>query len=73
MNDLTPINIACTSYRQQMATYFLPGEPHYEVLTMSPNGIERLDRCSDEQELHGKLLAEDVYLSDAAAAFDGQL
>lgn len=66
VDDLSPIYIACTTVNRWRRTSS-PGEPHYEVLTMSPHGIERLDRCSDEQELHGKLLAEDVYLSDAAA------
>ena len=66
VDDLSPIYIACTTVNGWRRTSS-PGEPHYEVLTMSPHGIERLDRCSDEQELHGKLLAEDVYLSDAAA------
>ena len=66
VDDLTPIYIACTTVNRWRRTSS-PGEPHYEVLTMSPNGIERLDSYSDEQELHGKLLAEDVYLSDAAA------
>ena len=61
VDDLSPIYIACTTVNRWRRTSS-PGEPHYEVLTMSPHGIERLDRCSDEQELHGKLLAEDVYL-----------
>ena len=61
VDDLSPIYIACTTVNGWRRTSS-PGEPHYEVLTMSPHGIERLDRCSDEQELHGKLLAEDVYL-----------
>lgn len=66
MDDLTPIYIACTTVNRWRRTPSA-SEPHYEVLTMSPHGIERLDRCLDEQELHGKLLPEDIYLSDAAA------
>ena len=34
---------------------------------MSSHSIERLDRPQSEQELHGKLMPMDVYLSDAAA------
>ena len=44
-----------------------PREPDYEVLSMSPHGIERLDRPSDQQEFEGKLMPEDIYLSDAMA------
>ena len=34
---------------------------------MSPQGIERLDRPPHEREFEGKLMPEDVYLSDAMA------
>jgi len=34
---------------------------------MSPHRIERLDRPSDQQELEGKLMPVDIYLSDAMA------
>lgn len=42
-------------------------EPDYEALIMSPQGIERLDRPAHERELEGKLMPEDIYLSDAMA------
>lgn len=44
-----------------------PTEPDYEALIMSPQGIERLDRSPQEREFEGKLMPEDVYLSDAMA------
>ncbi|PFX12872.1 hypothetical protein AWC38_SpisGene23100 [Stylophora pistillata] len=66
VDDLTPIYIACTTVNRWRRTPS-PRELHYEVLIMSPHGIERIDRSPDEQELHGKLLPEDIYLSDAAA------
>ena len=44
-----------------------PTEPDYEVLTMSPHRIERLDRPPGEREFEGKLMPEDIYLSDAMA------
>lgn len=44
-----------------------PAEPDYEALLMSPHGIERLDRPPHEREFEGKLMPEDIYLSDAMA------
>lgn len=44
-----------------------PTEPDYEALIMSPQGIERLDRPAHEREFEGKLMPEDIYLSDAMA------
>lgn len=44
-----------------------PTEPDYEALIMCPHGIERLDRPPHEREFEGKLMPEDVYLSDAMA------
>lgn len=39
----------------------------YELLTMSPTGIERMDRDPNKEQLKGRLEAEDVKLSDAMA------
>ena len=44
-----------------------PTEPDYEVLSMSPHGIERLDRPPDQREFEGRLMPGDIYLSDAMA------
>ena len=44
-----------------------PTEPDYEVLSMSPHGIDRLDCPPNQQEFEGKLMPEDIYLSDAMA------
>ena len=40
---------------------------NYEILTMSPSVIERLDRRSKEPQFEGKLKPEDVKLSNAMA------
>ena len=45
----------------------LPTEPDYEVFSMSPHQIERLDRPPDEREFEGRLMPGDIYLSDAMA------
>ena len=34
---------------------------------MTPDRIERLDRAPKDEELHGKLMPRDVYLSESAA------
>ncbi|XP_078363488.1 uncharacterized protein LOC144647573 [Oculina patagonica] len=39
----------------------------YELLTMSPTGIERIDRDPNNKQFKGKLEPEDVKLSDAMA------
>ena len=39
----------------------------YELLIVSPSGIERLDRDSDKMQFEGKLEPKDVMLSDAMA------
>ena len=39
----------------------------YELLTMSPTGIERLDREPREKQFKGKLEPKDIMLSDAMA------
>lgn len=44
-----------------------PKEPDYELLMMTPHGIERLDRPPNEREFDGKLMPVDIYLSDAMA------
>ena len=66
LDDLTPTYIGCTTVNRWKRTPS-PREPHYELLTMSPQGIERLDRPGDEQGLHDKLTPVDVYLSEVAA------
>lgn len=66
LDDITPTYIGCVTVNRWRRTPS-PREAHYEVLTMTPHGIERLDRAPEDQELHGKLMPMDVYLSDAAA------
>ena len=66
LDDLTPTYIGCITSNQWRRTPS-PREDHYEVLTMSPQDITRLDRPQDEQELRGKLEPMDVYLSDVTA------
>ena len=66
LDELTPTYIGCISSNQWKRTPS-PKETHYEVLTMSPHDIERLDRPQNEQELRGKLTPMDVFLSDATA------
>lgn len=66
LDDLTPTYIGCTTVNRWKRTPSLR-EPQYEVLTMSPHGIERLDRPRDEQGLHGKFMPVDVLLSEVAA------
>ena len=39
----------------------------YELLTMSPTGIERFDRDANKKQFEGRLEPEDVMLSDAMA------
>ena len=39
----------------------------YELLTMSPTGIERMDRDPNKEQFEGRLEPEDVKLSDAMA------
>lgn len=66
LDDITPTYIGCVTVNRWQRTPS-PREAQYEVLTMTPHGIERLDRAPEDQELHGKLIPMDVYLSDAAA------
>lgn len=66
LDDVTPTYIGCVTVNRWRRTPS-PREAHYEVLTMSPHGIERLDRAPEDEEFHGKLTPMDVYLSDAAA------
>lgn len=66
LDDLTPTYIGCTTVNRWKRTPSFR-EPHYEVLTMSPHGIERLDRPPDEQGLHAKLMPIAVRLSEVAA------
>ena len=42
-------------------------EENYELLIMSPKGIERLDQNLNEEKFKGKLEPKDVMLSDAMA------
>lgn len=66
LDDVKPIYISGVTINKWRRTSS-PREPDYELLIMSPNGIERLDRPSDEPEFDGKLMPMDVYLSDAMA------
>ena len=66
LDDITPTYIACVTVNRWRRTPS-PREAHYEVLTMSPHVIERLDRAPEDEEFHGKLMPMDVHLSDAAA------
>ena len=66
LGDITPTYIGCITSNRWKRTPS-PREDHYELLTMNPQEIERLDRPVDEQELKGKLMPMDVYLSEAAA------
>ena len=66
LDDVTPTYIGCMTVNRWLRTPS-PRETHYEVLTMSPHGIERLDRAPEDEEFHGKLMPMDVYLSEAAA------
>ena len=66
LDDFTPTYIGCTTINRWRRTTS-PREAHYEVLTMTPQGIERLDRPPEDQELRGSLTPMDIYLSDAAA------
>jgi len=66
LGEITPTYIGCATSNQWKRT---PSkrEAHYEVLTMSSQSIERLDRPQSEQELQGKLMPMDMYLSEVAA------
>ena len=66
LDDVTPTYIGCATVNRWRRTPS-PREADYEVLTMTPHGIERLDRAPEDEEFHGKLMPMDVYLSDAAA------
>ena len=66
LHDLTPSYIGCITSNQWRRTPS-PREAHYELLTMSPRDITRLDRPQDEQELRGKLTPMDMYLSEVTA------
>ncbi len=66
LDGLTPTYIGCATINRWRRTTS-PREAHYEVLSMTPHGIERLDRAPEDQELHGNLMPMDVYLSDCAA------
>ena len=64
--DVSPTYIGCATINRWRRT-LSPREAHYEVLTMTPDRIERLDRAPEDEELHGKLMPMDLYLSDSAA------
>ena len=66
LDEFTPTYIGCTTSNHWKLSPS-PREAHYEVLTMSSQSIERLDRRQSEGELHGKLMPVDVYLSDVVA------
>ena len=66
LDDFTPTYIGCITINRWRRT-LSPEEAHYEVLTMTPDGIERLDRAPEDEELHGKLMPRDVYLAESAA------
>ena len=66
LDEITPTYIGCITSNHWRRTSS-PKEPHYEVFTMSSESIERLDRPQSEEELLGKLMPVDVYLSDVAA------
>lgn len=66
LDDVKPIYISGVTINKWRRTSSLR-EPDYELLIMSPNGIERLDRPSAEPEFDGKLMPMDIYLSDAMA------
>lgn len=66
LDDVKPIYISGITINKWIRTNSLK-EPDYELLMMSPNGIERLDRPANEREFDGKLMPMDIYLSDAMA------
>lgn len=66
LDDVKPIYIGGITINKWRRTTS-PKEPDYELLTMSPNGIERLDRPPNECEFGGKLMPMDMYLSDVMA------
>ena len=66
LEELKPTYIGCVTVNRWRRTHSTR-ESHYELLTMSPHGIERLDHVPDEPGLHDKLMPMDVHLSDAAA------
>lgn len=66
LDDVKPIYISGITINKWRRTTS-PKEPDYELLIMSPNGIERLDRPLNEREFDGKLMPMDMYLSDAMA------
>ena len=66
LDNVTPTYIGCVTINRWRRTPS-PREAHYEVLTMTPHEIARLDRAPDDQEFHGKLMPTDVFLSDSAA------
>jgi len=66
LDDVKPIYISGITINKWRRTTS-PKEPDYELLTMSPNGIERLDRPPHEREFDGMLMPMDVHLSDAMA------
>jgi len=66
IDDVKPIYISgITINKWRRSTS--PKEPDYELLIMSPNGIERLDRPPGEPEFDSKLMPMDIFLSDAMA------
>ena len=66
LDDVKPIYISGITINKWRRTSS-PKENDYALLTMSPNGIERLDRPTNEKEFNGKLMPTDVFLSDAMA------
>lgn len=66
LDDVKPTYISGVTINKWRRTTS-PKEPDYELLTMSPHGIERLDRPSYEHEFDGKLMPSDIFLSDAMA------
>lgn len=66
LDDVKPIYISGITINKWRRTNS-PKEPDYELLMMTPHGIERLDRPPNEREFDGKLMPVDIYLSDAMA------
>lgn len=66
LDDVKPIYISGITINKWRRAA-CPKEKDYELLTMSPKGIERIDRPPREREFDGKLMPMDVFLSDAMA------
>ncbi|XP_078369702.1 uncharacterized protein LOC144653548 [Oculina patagonica] len=76
LDDFIPTYIGCSTINRWRRTTS-PREAHYDVLSMTPHWIERLDRTPEDEEFHGHLMPEDIYLSDclatSAAAIDYEM